>query len=86
MLLKRKKRNNDMENPNIQGKPGLKCPRCGSFIETSMEQIITGTPLFCPKCHLKLSIDMTKSREAIDALKKVKEAKDRVEKASHFSR
>lgn len=51
-----------------------------------MEQIITGTPLFCPKCHLKLSIDMTKSREAIDALKKVKEAKDRVEKASHFNR
>lgn len=76
----------NMDNPFQQRKPGLKCPKCGTFIETSMEQIILGHPLICKNCRLKLLIDTEKSRRAIEALKEVKEVKDKVEKTGHFSR
>lgn len=68
----------------LQQKAGLKCPQCGTFIETSIFQLLTTNALVCPACHLRLNIDRMKSRPAFDALRKVQAAKDNLERKSHF--
>lgn len=65
---------------------GMKCPQCGSFIETNMYQIIAVRSLVCPQCGLVLNIDPIKSKAAIDALKKVQEAQENLDRKSHFNR
>lgn len=65
---------------------GLKCPQCGTFIDTNIYQIIHARALVCPKCGLCLNIDPVKSKAAIDALKKVQAAQDNLERKSHFNR
>lgn len=77
---------NDNISGNGQQQPGLKCPQCGSFIETSIFQLLTTRALVCHKCHLRLVIDQFKSRPAFDALRKVQAAKENLEKKSHFTR
>lgn len=59
--------------------PGLKCPQCGGFIETTIQIIINSTQLVCPHCGLRLNISRTSSKKAIDALKKVQEAQANIE-------
>lgn len=65
---------------------GMKCPQCGTFIETNMYQIIAAHSLVCPQCGLVLNIDPIKSKVAIDALKKVQAAQENLENKSHFNR
>lgn len=65
---------------------GLKCPQCGTFIETSIFQLLTSNALVCPACHLRLRIDKMKSRPAFDALRKVQLAQKNLEEKSHFNR
>lgn len=65
---------------------GLKCPQCGTFIETNIYQIIMARSLVCTHCGLVLNIDPVKSKKAIDALKKVQAAQDNLERKSHFNR
>lgn len=67
-------------------KTGLNCPQCNGFIETSIFQLLTGSSLTCPHCHLRLMIDRGKSRQALDALRKVQIAQDNLEKKSKFNR
>lgn len=91
LLTKRKEeltmdRNNTHGQADGQQKAGLKCPQCGTFIETSIFQLLTTNALVCPKCHLRLNIDRMKSRNAFDALRKVQMAKDDLERKSHFNR
>ncbi len=64
---------------------GLKCPRCGTFIETSIFELLTSGALVCPSCRLRLNIDRTRSRAAFDALRKVQSAIDNLERKSHFN-
>lgn len=68
------------------GVPGIRCPHCGNFIPTSIQQILFSNCLFCPSCGLKLNIDKRKSDKALKILAKVDEAQRRVEDTSHFSK
>lgn len=72
--------------PQPSQKAGLKCPQCGAFIETSILQLISGSALVCPQCHLRMNIDSVKSRKAIEVLRKVHTAQENLENKSHFRR
>ena len=63
-----------------QRMPGIRCPNCGNFIPTSIQQILFSHVLFCPTCGLKLNIDKRKADKALKILEKVDEAIDRVDK------
>ena len=65
--------------------PGIRCPHCGNFIPTSIQQILYSSCLFCPTCGLKLNIDKRKSDKALEILAKVDEQQRRVEESSHFA-
>lgn len=67
-------------------KTGLNCPQCGKFIETTIFQLLTSRAIQCPHCHLQMMIDRGKSKQALDALKKVQMAKDNLERKSKFNR
>jgi len=66
--------------------PGIRCPHCGNFIPTSIQQILFSGCLFCPTCGLKLNIDKRKSDKALKTLQKVDEAQKRVEDEYKFSK
>lgn len=57
-----------------QGKHGLHCPECQSFIPLTVERLLGGRPLFCMDCGLKIEINMERSAPALDALRRVKTA------------
>ena len=69
-----------------QQRAGLKCPQCGTFIETSIFQLLTTNALVCPSCHLRLKIDRMKSKPAFDALRKVQWAQKTLEEKSKCRR
>lgn len=66
-------------------KAGMKCPQCGTFINTSIFELLTSNALVCPSCHLRLSIDRMKSKPAFDALRKVQNAQQNLEQRSKFN-
>lgn len=80
------KENTMMDDSSRAQQVGMKCPQCGTFIPTTIFQLLTTPALVCPSCHLRLTIDRMKSRAAFDALRKVQVAQDRLERASHFKR
>lgn len=57
--------------------PGLNCPQCGSFIPLTIDTIQNSRSVTCTKCYLRLNIDRTTAGQAIEALKKVKDAQDK---------
>ena len=59
--------------------PGLRCPNCGNFIPTSIQQILFSSCLLCSTCGLGLNIDKRKSDKALKILAKVDEAQRRAE-------
>lgn len=69
-----------------QREPGFACPNCGAVIMTSIEELLTCRSLRCSACHLELKLDRWESRQALNALEKIKEARQRVEKTSKFNR
>ncbi|MCC8088690.1 MAG: hypothetical protein LIO79_05435 [Rikenellaceae bacterium] len=74
-------------NNNVSGqKTGMKCPLCGVFIETTVFILMTSSGLHCAACGLFLKIDRMKSRAALDALRKVLNAQENLEKKSRFNR
>ena len=66
--------------------PGLNCPQCGQFIETSISELLTATGLVCPHCRLKLTINKQESKRALEILEDVNKATKNVERASKFNR
>ena len=66
--------------------PGLNCPRCGTFIPTTIMQLLTTRSFRCSRCLLELRLDAFASRDALQALRKVQEAKEKVDNASKFRR
>lgn len=77
---------NNVASHAQEQKAGMKCPQCGTFIETSIFQLLTTNALVCPACHLRLRIDRMKSQKAFDALRKVQMAQKNLEEKSRFSR
>ncbi len=75
-----------VEEHSREQKTGLKCPQCGTFIETTVFQLLTEQGLICPGCHLRLNIDHTKSQPAFEALRKVQQAQKNLEEKSKFNR
>lgn len=72
-------------NRQEQRTPGMVCPRCGKFIPTTVGELLTSTYLRCPHCLLQLNIDRQQSAKALNALAKVENARQRVEKNSKFN-
>ena len=64
--------------------PGIRCPHCGNFIPTSIQQILFSSSLFCPTCGLKLNIDKKKSDKALKILAKVDAMQKQVENGSQI--
>lgn len=69
-----------------QRMPGLQCPRCNSFIPTSIHELLSSNHLKCPICGLQLDIDRQKSDKALKALAKVELAQRQVDEKSSFKR
>lgn len=78
--------NNNIGNQAQQQQAGLKCPQCGTFISTTIFELLTTNMLVCPTCHLRLRIDRMKSKPAFDALRKVQMAQKNLEQKSKFNR
>ena len=53
--------------------------------ETSIFELLTSNALQCPSCHLRLNIDRMKSKAAFDALRKVQNAQENLERKSKFN-
>lgn len=66
--------------------PGMQCPRCGSFIPTSIQQILLSNNLYCPICGLGINIDKRKSDKALKILDKVDEAQKKYEESLQVSK
>jgi uncharacterized paraquat-inducible protein A len=68
-----------------QQTPGLKCPQCGQFIPTTINELLSAQALKCPYCGLELTINRNESRQAMEILKEVDTAAKNLEKASKFN-
>lgn len=66
--------------------PGIDCPRCGKFIQISIAELLAAHNIRCPHCQLQLTINRSQSESALQALRKVEEARLNVEKARNFKR
>lgn len=62
--------------------PGMKCPVCGTFIPTSIQELLNAKGLVCPNCGLELSINRNESRRAMEILQDVDNAQKNLDKAS----
>lgn len=69
-----------------QRRPGLACPKCGHFIETTIAELISAPHLICRHCRLKLEINKQESKQALEILSDVEQARERVQQASTFRR
>ncbi len=69
-----------------QRTPGLACPKCGHFIETSIVELISASYIECKHCRLRLEINKQESKRALDILSDVEAAQRRVREASTFRR
>jgi transcription elongation factor Elf1 len=66
--------------------PGLNCPQCGKFIETTISELLTATGLVCSHCRLQLTINKQESKRAMEIFEDVNKASKNLEKASKFNR
>ncbi len=55
----------------ISRQPGLLCPKCSSRIQITIAMLLSGQPVYCTTCFLELTIDTDKSRDSLEALKKL---------------
>ena len=71
-------------NPSQQRSPGIPCPRCGFFIEMSVQSLLFQPSFQCPGCLLTLSMDRAQSRPALEILQKVNKEIENIEKHKRF--
>lgn len=57
----------------ISNKPGLVCPECQFKMIISIEMLLSGEPIECPSCQLRLSVDKEESKPVLDRLRKLDE-------------
>lgn len=65
---------------------GLNCPSCGTFIPVSIRQLIYESCVVCPACELRLTINRSQSRKAMEALKKIDDAVRNLREKETFKR
>lgn len=75
----------NIEEHARENNPGMKCPQCGAFIETTISQLLTAQVLECPNCHLCLTINHQMSKSAFEVLRKLQEAQKNLEEKSKFN-
>lgn len=63
---------------------GFKCPACGEFIPTSMEELVSCPQITCIHCGLVLMLDRNQSGKAIELMNNVLDAKRRVDEAGNM--
>ena len=63
-----------------QRPPGMPCPKCGFFIEMSVQKLLYGDDFKCPACRLVLQMDRAQSRDALAILQKVDTAMQDIQK------
>ena len=69
---------------NNQKQPGLNCPQCGTFIPTTIAELLSARSLRCPHCRLELTINRKESKRALEILQKVDDAQKNLDNASKF--
>jgi DNA-directed RNA polymerase subunit RPC12/RpoP len=69
---------------NNQKQPGLNCPQCGTFIPTTIAELLSARSLRCPHCRLELTINRKESKRAMEILQKVDDAQKNLDNASKF--
>jgi transcription elongation factor Elf1 len=47
---------------------GFPCPECPSTIRPSMPQLVSGAPIYCSGCGLKLQVDLRASAASLKEL------------------
>ncbi|MBP5412269.1 MAG: hypothetical protein J6Y47_03320 [Bacteroidales bacterium] len=62
-----------------QQTPGMKCPKCGTFIATTISELLTASGLTCPNCRLVLTINREESKKAMEILSDVDKAQKNLE-------
>lgn len=65
---------------------GLNCPVCRTFIPVDMFDLLHKNDIACPGCGLRLTINKTQSKQALDALAKVEQAVRKVRETETFTR
>jgi hypothetical protein len=66
-----------MQNKNQPA--GLVCPHYNSFVEVSIQALLSQASIQCPFCMTTISLDRNKSKEALDLLQKINGAVDNLE-------
>jgi hypothetical protein len=51
--------------------PGLTCPKCSYRIQITIPMLLSGQPVICSQCFLRLDIDRSSSKESLLALEKL---------------
>lgn len=73
------------EMAKVQRTPGLTCPQCYYRIEVSISMLLSGGPIVCTACGLKLAVEEEQSRGCLNELRKVNEAIANVEEVKKVS-
>ncbi len=71
-------------NPSPQrnsGEQGLACPACGRRFVPDPAELLTRGAINCPACGLELRVNRAESSEALEHLRKLHEAHERVRAA-----
>lgn len=63
---------------------GIDCPVCQNFIPISIHHLLHECGIMCPHCGLSMTINRAQSKQALDALKKVEQASQRVKETETF--
>ena len=63
-------------NATVSQQPGLNCPKCAFKIPITIPMLLSGQPVYCTNCFLKLEVDQEKSGESISVLQKLQESFD----------
>lgn len=64
--------------------PGLDCPQCNYRIKISMEMLLGGDAIICPRCNLNLHVNQQESKSCLNEVKKVHEAIQAAEAAKEI--
>lgn len=79
------KQMSEMQSPLHGQRPyGMHCPICRGFMPVSIHDLIYKNGIECPHCGLQLTINKMQSKRALDALKKIEQACDRVDETRTF--
>ena len=64
----------------VSHEPGLSCPKCRFRIQIGIPMLLSGQPVICPKCFLRLDVDREQSKESLQALEKLQAEFGRAQK------